>query len=189
LCDPNAACYKPKIHPASLNETILTLIRKQAEVILNTSSLNELGKVGNYKKRVIVFEKEVNKCIEEQQRIYEQFILHAIERDEFFFLKSDCSERIKTLNTQISAITQNERDRQSGEKTAELARTLLDGELTPRELVQTLIEKVLVFPENQIEIHWKIAVFTATGYEHSIVFPLPKTSVKMSPAIDSKPLG
>jgi len=43
-----------------------------------------------------------------------------------------------------------------------LAKEVVDEKLTPRELVETLIDKVLVFPGDRLGIQWKIADFAIT---------------------------
>jgi hypothetical protein len=157
--EKDAECHKLKIAAAKLDETILTIIRKQAEVILGSDNLSELRKVGASGKRIADFEKEVAKCVEERQSAYERFVSRELNRESYLALKAKCSERIEQLNNQMAVIKQAERDRQSGEKTAALAKEIIGDKFTPRELVETLIEKVLVLPENKIEIQWKIADF------------------------------
>jgi hypothetical protein len=137
----------------------LTIIRKQTEVALNSDSLSDLKNTGTDGKRVSDFEKEISKYVEERQRAYERFVSREIDRDAYFALKTDCSERIEKLNNRIAVLNRAERDRQSGEKTAKFAQQVLNDALTPRELVETLVEKILVSPGNRVEIQWKIADF------------------------------
>ena len=47
-------------------------------------------------------------------------------------------------------------------KTADHARAVLGESTTPRELVDALVEKVHVFPDNNIEIAWKVVGFSAS---------------------------
>jgi hypothetical protein len=160
---PGAECHKLKTNANKLDETILTVIRKQAEIILNSGDFAELRKVGDSGKRIADFEKEINKCVEERQRAYEQFVTRAIDRETYIAFKTDCAERIDRLNNQIAVTRQAERDRQAGVKTAALAKDVVSETLSPRELVETLIDKILVFPGDRIEIQWKIADFSIVG--------------------------
>jgi DNA invertase Pin-like site-specific DNA recombinase len=156
---PEAECHKHKANARKLDDAILTVIRKQAEIILNSGDFTELRKVSDSGKRIADFEKQAGKCIDERQRAYEQFVTHAIDRETYLALKEGCTELIERLNNQISVARQAERDRQSGVKAAALAKEILDEKLTPRELVETLIDKILVFPGDRLEIQWKIADF------------------------------
>jgi hypothetical protein len=128
----DAECHKLKVSVRELDETILTVIRKQAEVILNSGYFAELRKVGDNGKRIADFEKEVSKCVEERQRAYEQFVTRAIDRDTYVALKTDSSERIEKLNNQIAVSKQAERDRLSGVKTTAIAKDIVSETLEPR---------------------------------------------------------
>ncbi|MDR1060859.1 MAG: recombinase family protein [Clostridiales bacterium] len=160
--DRNAECRGLKVPVRGLDETVLAIIRKQAEVVLNSDSLSELRKAGAGGKMAADFEKEIGECVAERQLAYEQFVTREIGRDAYFALKAGCSERIERLSSRMAVLKQAERDMQSGEKTAKLAKQVVGGALAPRELVETLVEKILVFPGNRVEIQWKIADFAAT---------------------------
>ncbi|GHV47904.1 hypothetical protein FACS189499_06260 [Clostridia bacterium] len=163
LGTPDAECHKMKVNVRKLDETILVIIRKQAEIVLNSGDLTKLRKVGDNGKRIADFEKEVNRCVEERQRAYEQFVLREIDRETYQKQKSDCSERIDKFNNQIAVSKQAERDILSGVKTNAIAKDILSKTLTNREIIETLIDKIKVFPEDKLEIIWKIADFGVIG--------------------------
>ena len=56
------------------------------------------------------------------------------------------------------AICENEKNAPSA-ASVEAARAALDAEMLSLELVDMLIERVLIFPGNRIEIVWKVAGF------------------------------
>jgi hypothetical protein len=157
--DKSAKCHKLKISAAKLDEIVLALIRKQAEAVLNSGELSELRKSGADGKCVAEYEKEIQKCVTERQQVYEKFILHDIDRDVCQSLKDDCAARIDKLNNQIAVLKQAERDKQSGHKSAVIAKKVLNGATNNREIVEMLIDKVWVFPGNKIEVLWKVADF------------------------------
>jgi hypothetical protein len=105
MSDPNGECHRLKMSARSLDETVLTIIRKQAEIVLNGDSLSDLREIGADGKRVSDFEKEIDKCVEERQRAYERLVSREIDRDAYFALKTDCSERIEKLNNRIAVLT------------------------------------------------------------------------------------
>ena len=159
LADHNAECRKLKVNAAELDEVVLTIIRKHAEVVLNSGDLSELRIVGADGKRVADYEKEIWECIEQRQRDYERFVLREIDCETHNALKNDCAERLERLNNQIAILRQAERDKHSGQKSAGIAKRVLSEAVTQREIVETLIDKVLVFPGKKIEIRWKVADF------------------------------
>jgi len=160
LANTNAECHKMKLDAAELDDVVLVIIRKQAEVVLNTSDLTKLGKVSTDGKQIADYENEIRKCVEQRQQAYEQFVLQEIDRETHKSLSKECSERISRLNSNINILRQAARDRQSSLKTAAIAKHILNESTSPREIVETLIDKVLVSPSKNIEIQWKIADFT-----------------------------
>lgn len=164
LAEPNAGCHKLKVSAAELDETTLTIIRKQAEVVLNAGNLSELRLVSADGKRIADYEKEILLCIEQRQQSYERFVLREIDKETYQTLKNDCSLRLDKLNNQIAVLKKAERDRQANEKSATIAKTVLSGATVPREIVETLIDKIFVFPGNRLEVHWKVADFTKYAF-------------------------
>ena len=162
LAEQSAECHKLKVQAVELDEVVLTIIRKQAEVVLNSGDLTKLRIVGADGKRISDYKKEVQECIERRQHDYERFVLREIERDAYNDIKKDCSERLERLNNQIAILRQAERDKQSGIKAAEIAKHALNEAATPREIVESLVDKVFVFPGKKVEIRWKIADFANT---------------------------
>jgi hypothetical protein len=63
------------------------------------------------------------------------------------------------LNNQLAVLKQSERDKLANEKVAKIAETALSESATPKDIVNALVEKVLVSPNNRIEIRWKFANF------------------------------
>jgi hypothetical protein len=100
--------------------------------------------------------------VERRQQAYERFVLREIDREAHQAFRNDCTERIERLYNQIAILKQAERDRQSGMKSADIANRALNEAATPREIVETLIDKVLVSPGKKIEVRWKIADFANT---------------------------
>jgi hypothetical protein len=159
LADHDSECRKLKIDAAELDDVTLAIIRKQAEVVLNIADLAKIRKIGIEEKRESDYGKEIRDCIEQRQQAYEQFVLDEIDRETYQSLRSDCAERLGRLNTQLTVFRQAERDKQEGKKAAVIAKHTLSDAATPREIVETLIDKIFVFPDKRIEIRWKIADF------------------------------
>jgi DNA invertase Pin-like site-specific DNA recombinase len=157
--DITARCHKLNIIAKELDEVVMSLIRKQAEVVLNSESLSDLRKVGTERQKVVECENTLKQCIEERQSAYEQFVLREIDRETYLSLKADCTAQIDKLNNQIAVIKQAERDRESVKKAIDLAQQIVDESLTPQEVVETLIDKILVFPDKELETQLKVTHF------------------------------
>jgi hypothetical protein len=147
------------IQAKELDKAVMTSIRKQAEVVLNSEKLSDLRKIGAESKKVVEYEKVLKQCTVERQSYYERFVLREIDRETYLSLKEACTAKIDKLNNQIAVIKQAERDRETSKKIKELAQKIIDESLTSRELVEMLIDKVIVSPGKKIKIRWKVADF------------------------------
>jgi hypothetical protein len=63
------------------------------------------------------------------------------------------------VNKQIALHKQRNLDERERQKTIELAEKALDESSTPKDIVDLLVEKVLVFPDNALEIVWSAKDF------------------------------
>jgi hypothetical protein len=158
LSDGSAECHKLKISVQELDKIVLKIIKKQAKIIFNTDISNL--KINTTTKNISDFEKEIGLQISAQQKLYERFILGEISKEIFQTEKSECSEKIDYFNSQISILKQAENDKFSHKKSAELANKILSEKLSEREIIELLIDKIFIFPNNRIEIKWKISDFT-----------------------------
>jgi hypothetical protein len=158
--DPNADCHKMKFVAKDIDEAVLTVIRKQAEVILNTSKLSQLSAKGDGARELSDYENRVAECNERRQRIYERFILREIDRAEYLKLKAECSDEIDKLNRQAAALRAEIQAQKGKPQVITLAGQAVSGTIPHRELVDALIDKVYVFPDKRIEIAWEIEDFT-----------------------------
>jgi outer membrane murein-binding lipoprotein Lpp len=159
--DPKASCHKLKVVVSELDEAVLDVIKKQAEVILNTTDLSDLRKIGGCTQRIADCGKQIKLLVEQRQKYYEQFVTGEIDRQTHQNLKADCSAQIDRLNNQLAMYRQLQHDSQANQKTAAHAKTVLSKTATPQEIVDLLIDKIHVFPNNHLEITWKVAGFAA----------------------------
>jgi hypothetical protein len=166
--DPTAACHKMKLSTAEVENAVMTIIRKQAEIILNSDDLSGFRKttVGGklldgsvIQPGISDIEKQIGLLSKERQECYERFISLEIDRDTFHSLKVDYTKRIDGLTQQLAVFQQSARKQDADKKTANLAKDALSETAEPKDIVDALIEKVLVFPGNHIEIHWKFENF------------------------------
>jgi len=160
--DPSAPCHKLKVVVAEMDEAVLDIIRKQAEVILNTADLTDLRKTSGNIQQIADCEKRLKALVEQRQHYYEQFITGEIDRQAHQSLKADCSAQIDMVNTQLANYRQSQFDSQANQRTANYAKTALNKTATEQEIVDMLIDKIHVFPNFHIEIAWRVSGF-ATG--------------------------
>ena len=155
--DKTAACHKMKVASSEIDNVVITIIRKQAEVVLGSEDLTGFRKTGA--RSMDDYEKQIYQLAERRQQCYEQFLSGEVGRDAFQSLKTDYTAQIDRLNNQLALLKQAERDKEADKKAVSAAKGALSEKATPRDVVDALVDKVLVFPGNHVEIHWKFANF------------------------------
>lgn len=98
-------------------------------------------------------QKELKKCKAEIMKIYEQYADRIISKDEYIKKRNTLEEKRKQLHSEIemSAETGSETNKEF------LTKNATDGKLqmlTP-EIVDILIEKIIIYDKEKIEIIWK----------------------------------
>ena len=162
--DPAAKCHKMTVNAHELEDAVMTIIKKQAEIVLESGDLPELRKMNPDEKQIVECEKQIRQCTHQLQERYEQFIQNKIDGDAFNTLKNECSVQHDKLTNRLALYKQSERDNRADEKAKTLAKEALSETATPKDIVSALIEKVYIFPDKKIEICWKFANF-ASGLE------------------------
>jgi len=157
--DKTAACHKMKVASFEIDNVVMTIIRKQAEVVLGSEDLTGFRKTGT--RSMGDCERQINQLAERRQQCYEQFLSGEVGRDAFQSIKADYTAQIDSLNNQFTLLKQAERDKEADKKAVSAAKGALSETVTPRDVVNALVDKVLVFPGNHVEIHWKFANFAA----------------------------
>ena len=159
--DLSAPCHKLKVVVSELDEAVLAIVRKQAEVILATTDITDLRKTSGNAQQISDCEKWQKALMGQRQAYYERFITGEIDRQTHQTLKAECSAQIERVNSQLAMYRQSAYDSQTNQKTASYAKTVLRETATEREVVDMLIEKIHVFPNNHLEITWKVSGFAA----------------------------
>jgi len=157
--DPSALCHKLKVEVSELDGLVLDIVRKQAEVIINTADLTDLRKTSGNVGQIADCEKRVKSLVKQRQQYYEQFITGEIDRSTHQSLKADCTAQIERLNSQLAAYRQSAYGSQASPRIATHAKTVLNKSTTEQEIVDMLIEKIHLFPNYHLEITWKVSGF------------------------------
>ena len=98
-------------------------------------------------------EKQITACQKKKQRLYEQLLTAEITLDEYKQLKIELDT--KTENYRI----QYDKFRKSEEKIIQTVKAVKKETALTQALADMLIEKVCVYPDNRLEIVWKIKDF------------------------------
>jgi DNA invertase Pin-like site-specific DNA recombinase len=159
IATPEAECHKMKVSAAELHEAIIAIIKKQAEVVLATDDLSELRKANPGTMIVGECERQVRDIVEQRQICYEQFVQDEIDHDTYHSIKAGYAAQLEKLNNQLAMLRQMERDGAASKKATAIAKSALDGTDTQQSIVNALVDKIFVSPDNQLEIRWKFTNF------------------------------
>jgi DNA invertase Pin-like site-specific DNA recombinase len=159
--DPAADCHKMKVATAEVEDTLMSIIKIQAGLILESGDIFRQRKNSGGIQQIAECEKQINALNEQRQGIYEQFVTGDVDRESYRNVKAGYTAQIDRLKNLIAALKQSELDSQARAKTADHAKSALSDTVTPREIVDALIEKVHVFPNDHLEITWKVSGFAA----------------------------
>ena len=159
--DPSAACHKMKVVTTEIEEAVMSVIEIHAGIILESGDLSGLQKSNDGLGQLAEYENQMKVVDEQRQVVYEKFITGEIDRETYRTTKTNLTVQFDRLKNMVAAIKQSEHDSHAKKHAIEQAKAIIDKAITPQEIVDTLIEKVHVFPDNHLDITWKVIGFAA----------------------------
>jgi hypothetical protein len=75
-------------------------------------------------------------------------------------MKNEYTSQINIINSQAALLLQRERDKEARGNIVAVTKKVMNEAATLKDIVNALVEKVFVFPNNHLEIHWKFEDFT-----------------------------
>lgn len=157
--DETSCCHNMRAYAAELEQAIFQTLKKQLDVVLT------FGDDGTIRLGAVVaerseYEKQIEALQDSKQALFEQYIMGELDMEAYKAQKAAYDATILKTKNAYAAVAaqakqkQEEQDRQTSRQ--EVAKAITDAEgLTP-ELIDLLIEKVYVFPDNRIEIAYKV---------------------------------
>lgn len=159
----DSECYNMTLTENELEQTLFDIISKQAQVIANIDNLNDLDNIQLQTEKVIEIEKQIRACNDEKQRLYEQLLMREITLDRYNTDKDALNKKADELKKQYKSSSHRaEQMQMESSKKAELiqmAKDISKETTLTQTLADLLIDKVYVYPDNRIEVDWKIRDF------------------------------
>lgn len=159
--DENAPCHRLKIEEASLESTIFEVLSKQAQAILG--STEGIDSVSALATEHTGYSQRIRDLQEQKRKLFERMILHELSEREYRAEKAALDVELTKFQEVQAAVSIQLSQCQTDEKTKstnrELAQKVVGAGQLSSELVDMLIERVYVYPGQEIEIVWKIAAF------------------------------
>ena len=158
-----APCHSLTISEAELEGMLYEILSKQARVILNVADLSNAGMLDVQLAEQAEYDKQINRCLDQKRALYEQFILKQIAMEDYKSEKAAVDselDRLREIHSNLKVQTsQMEMDKKAKSARTELAREVVGAGGLTAGLADTLIDRVYVYPNNQVEIIWKMKDF------------------------------
>ena len=157
--DVNSRCRDVRADAAGLEEAVLLTLKKQLEVLLPVHEDGTIHLEATAAK-CSEYEKRLEALKDQKQALFERYLLGQIELDTYKSEKAVYDAEILKVKNAYAAVTaqaklkREEQARQSSRQ--EIAHTIAEADVLTSELTDLLIEKVYVFPDNRIEIVYKV---------------------------------
>ena len=161
--DKTEPCYKSEITEGALNQAIFDIISKQAESILNIDDVSKVDTAHIKTEQLADIEKQITAYQKKKQLLYEQLLTKEITLDEYKRLKIELDTKAENYRIQYDKFRKSEEHSQleteNRAKIIQTAKAVKKETTLTQALADMLIEKVCVYPDNRLEIKWKIKDF------------------------------
>jgi len=172
ICDtprfkPSPECVTEPVSEIQIEEALLSAIKVQAASVIDMDKarIKKNGQVTDkkqeLKKAVRRYEGMINSLTAARQEHYERYAEGQISRDEYFALRDPINEQIEGLNTKIEETKDIIKDCDTLSvdmaSVTESWYKALDIDCLSRELVDALVDCIIVYDSEHIEIRWNFA--------------------------------
>jgi len=172
ICDTPVSIYSPncfngKILESVIEETLLSAIQAQAVLFEKTEKSRKKqhkvfeNKLDGMRKSIRQYEDTIKKLTAARQDYYESYKDGNITKDDYLFNRESCNKQIEQMTAKIDELTEKLNNasvvaNQTSEIDNEWQNSTGITELS-RELVDTLVDSIIVYDTDRIEIRWKCA--------------------------------
>ena len=165
--DQSAACHGLRIAEKDLEAILYEIISKQAQVILNVENISNASLLDAKIAKLTEYGQRVESCLDRKRVLYEQVLLKEISMEEYKAQKADVDtelERLRQVHNALTAeISQAKMDTKTKNARLELAQEISAASGLSTSLADALIERVDIYPGNQVDIVWKVKDFCVEG--------------------------
>jgi len=157
--DEAAPCHGLRIAEADLEKTLYAIISQQAKIILHLDSLADAGLLDLQLAQQGDYHCKIESYLDKKRALYERLVLREVSMEEYKLRKAEIDKELDRLKKIHAALTEQTAHMQMAEKAKsariELAQKISGEDGLTAELADELIERVYVYPGNQVEIVWK----------------------------------
>lgn len=161
--DENAPCHGLHISEAELEGVLYEIMNKQAQVILSLDNISDVEPLDVHLAKQGDYQKQITSGQDQKRILYERLLLGEMSAEEYKTRKAEVDKELGRLNRIYIALCKQTEQMRIGDESRTARRQLAQevtgtGGLTAA-LMDTLIERVEVYPEDQVRIIWKLKDF------------------------------
>jgi hypothetical protein len=155
---PDAACHHMKILRSELETVVLESIKRQAQIVLDTG-LRADDIRALHAPAAVEYLSRIENLRDEKQRLYESLVMGDIDAERYKERNASIEAELQKAQRIYDAVCSEQEKSLPDENSMQAARVALDTDSLTEQVVDLLVERVLVFPDNRIEIVWKLSGF------------------------------
>jgi len=154
----SADCHKLKIHGNEIESMLYDIISKQAEIILSTDNLQNVGISDERLAQKLEYEKLIEDCFAQKQYLYERYALREISKEDYIGEKFACDNELKSLRQIYSMLSSETAQMQADsivrQNMLDMANVVAMETMLTSVIVDMLVKRVSIFPGDNVEIEW-----------------------------------
>lgn len=161
--DESAPCHGLTISEQDLEKLLFEILRKQAQAISNLPDLFHAEQLDVELAKQTEYDRQIEGYLEQKRLLYEGFLLKKISLENYTSQKATVDreiDRLRELHTALKVRTsQMQIDAKTKSTRTKLAQEVTGAGGLTAGLVDSLIDKVYLYPGNRLEILWKMQDF------------------------------
>lgn len=152
-------CNGLELREADINDTLLAVIKKQAEIVLNTSNVFDFEGFQAKSANQEIYGEQIAQLHDQKRSLYSKLFDKEISLEEYNLQKAEIDKALFPLTSSFSKLSEQtenlKRSQQATKERKKIATDVSEADSVTSELVELLIEKILVYPNEQIELVFK----------------------------------
>ena len=152
-------CYNLRITEKELEGILFSAISHRAQAILSEEAAYDSNCLETCRSQQGEYGIQVSECKSQKRALYESFVLQEISLEEYKERKAAIDRELERLQTIYASLSEEsvrmQTDSEARSQRRNLAEEISKVETLTAALVGTLIERVYLNPDNQLEIMWK----------------------------------
>lgn len=154
---PDRECKDVSIRVKDLERTVFGTIRSQAQCFIDTDA-DIKAKAEASTEELNGYERKLKFLQESKRELYEQYILGILDMNTYKSKKAELEIQLADMKNLCSVVAAKaktaQEDYEESIKNAEIAASIYGADSLTKTLVDQLVERVYVFPNNRIEIKY-----------------------------------